>query len=61
METAASILGVGALALMAINHRPIERGWMLPPAGPHRLPGGVLLCADDRLGFFLAVVLIFAY
>jgi hypothetical protein len=52
---------VGALALMAINHRPIERGWMLPPAGPHRLPGGVLLCADDRLGFFLAVVLIFAY
>jgi hypothetical protein len=47
--------------MMVINRRPAERGRMLLPAGPRHRPGEVLLCADDCLGLFLAIVLIFCY
>jgi hypothetical protein len=46
--------------MMVVNRHPTELGQTLPPAEPHRRLGGVLLCAGDCLGLFLAIVLIFA-
>jgi hypothetical protein len=53
-----SVLGVGALAMMAASRCPIEHGRMPLLAGPRHRPGGVLLYADDCLCLLLVVVLI---
>jgi hypothetical protein len=54
----ASAFEVQALSMMTTIPRPIVRGWMLHPAGPHRQPGGVLLRTDDCLGLLLVMELI---
>jgi hypothetical protein len=60
-ETAATVLGAGALAMMSINRRLTEQGRMLPPVGPRHRTGGVLLGTGGCLGMPLGVTLIPSY
>jgi hypothetical protein len=46
--------------MMVVSHCPAEQRWTLPPVGPHRRLGGVLLHPDGFLGFLLVVALISA-
>jgi hypothetical protein len=53
-----NVLEAGAPAMMVVNCHPIEQGWMLPLAGPHRRPGEVLLCVGICVGPLPTVTLI---
>jgi hypothetical protein len=58
MVTMARDLGARAPALMVDSRCRIGRGQTLPPAGPRRRPGGVLLHTSGYLGLLLTMVLI---
>jgi hypothetical protein len=60
-ETTTSILGAGALTVMATYHRPAEQGWTPLSIGHRHQSGGVLLCASVCLGLLLIVMPVPAY
>jgi hypothetical protein len=44
--------------MMVVSRRPAGRRRTLPPAGPRRRPGGVLICIGGYLGLLLVMPMI---